>query len=163
MRIKELAENLARECMSDLCASDLMTQPPISLCSRATIPEALHLFLERGFHAAPVIDEAGKPIGVLSMADVMRHDLDRGTHASHDDRDIPLPDGFELEDVDFTRVEDIMTPTIFTIPKEIHMPSIIRQMLDLDVHQLYVVDKNGLLIGVITTKDIVRYLGFVLN
>ena len=163
MRIKELAENLARECMSDLCASDLMTQPPISLCGRATIPEALHLFLERGFHAAPVIDEAGKPIGVLSMADVMRHDLDRGTHASHGDRDIPLPDGFELEDVDFARVEDIMTPTVFTIPKELRMPAIIQQMLDLDVHQLYVVDKNGLLIGVITTKDIVRYLGYVLK
>ena len=62
-----------------------------------------------------------------------------------------------------SRVEDIMTPTVFTIPKELRMPAIIQQMLDLDVHQLYVVDKNGLLIGVITTKDIVRYLGYVLN
>lgn len=166
MRIKELADNLARECMSDLIASDLMTQPPISLCACATIPEALHLFLERGFHAAPVIDDVGYPIGVVSMADILRHDLDRGAHPSHVDFTSPdsfLPEGFGVEEVDHARVEDIMTHAVFTISADTRLPSILQQMLELDVHQLYVVDRNDLLVGVVSSKDILTVLGKILS
>jgi len=161
MRIKVLAENLARECLSDLTARDLMAQPPISLLAHSSIPEALEFFILRGFHAAPVIDTAGRPVGVVSVTDLLRHDLDRGTHPSHDGESFTenfLPDGFGVEEVDTARVEDIMTNMIFSLCPNEKLPEIIKKMLDLKVHQLYVVNQDGLLIGVLSTSDIMRVL-----
>ena len=132
MRIKVLAENLARECLSDLTASDLMAQPPISLLAEASIPEALEFFTLRGFHAAPVIDAAGRPVGVISVTDLLRHDLDKGTHPSHEDSCCSrksLPEGFSVEVVDTTKVEDIMTNAIFALSPNTKLPDIIKKML----------------------------------
>ena len=161
MRIKVLAENLARECLSDLTASDLMAQPPISLLAEASIPEALEFFTQRGFHAAPVIDVAGRPVGVVSVTDLLRHDLDKGTHPCNEGgfcSGKSLPDGFSVEEVDTAMVEDIMTNAIFALSPNTKLPDIIKKMLDLDVHQLFVVNHDGLLVGVISTSDIMRVL-----
>jgi CBS domain-containing protein len=46
-------------------AEELMVPNPISLRDDATVPEAVALMTDRGFSAAPVIDEAGHPVGVL--------------------------------------------------------------------------------------------------
>lgn len=161
MKIKVLAENLARECLSDLTANDLMNQPPISLLAKSSIPEALEFFTLRGFHAAPVIDTAGRPVGVISVTDLLRHDLDRGSHPCHESElssNEPIPDGFSVEDVDTARVEDIMTNTIFSLSPGAKLPEIVKKMLDLNVHQLYVVNQEGLLVGVLSTSDIMRVL-----
>ncbi len=166
MRIKLLSEDLTRECLFDLIASDLMSQPPISLRADTSIPEALEFFILRGFHAAPVSDSAGRPMGVVSVTDLLRHDLDRGSHPCHEGKrifDKSFPEGFGVEEVDTARVEDIMTNAIFAISPQTNLPTIIKKMLDLDVHQLYVVDRDGLLAGVISTSDIMRVLYSMLS
>ncbi|MSR31855.1 MAG: CBS domain-containing protein [Gemmataceae bacterium] len=141
-------------------AGKMMNQPAISLCADATIPEALALFLDRGYHAAPVIDEAGRPIGVVSMSDLLRHDLDRGTHPSHGERlhGHAVPEGFEVEEVDTALVCDIMTEAVFTVHLDTPLRSLVQKMLELDVHQLYVVDNEMVLVGVMSTIDVVRAL-----
>src|SRR5262249_21708562 len=51
-------------------AADLMTPNPVSIRDVATVREAVALLTDKGFSAAPVIDQAGRPIGVLSRADI---------------------------------------------------------------------------------------------
>src|SRR5438067_13699053 len=65
-------------------ASELMTPNPISLEAEAFIGEAIALLIDRGISAAPVIDEAGRPIGVLSRSDVLVHDRERAEHEGTD-------------------------------------------------------------------------------
>ena len=71
-------------------AADLMTPNPVSVSDEATIREAVALLTDRGISAAPVIDEAGRPVGVLSRADVLVHDrekvdyLERSPNSYHD-------------------------------------------------------------------------------
>src|SRR5262249_28883167 len=55
-------------------AADLMTPDPVSIRADATLREALALLIDRGFSAAPVIDAAGRPVGVLSRTDLLVHD-----------------------------------------------------------------------------------------
>ena len=50
--------------------------------------------------AAPVINEVGRPVGVLSLADIVVHDRESGFH---------------VERPDLTRVRDMMTPAVFSI------------------------------------------------
>jgi CBS domain-containing protein len=144
-------------------AEELMAPNPISLRANATIPEALALMTDRGFSAAPVIDEAGRPIGVLSRTDVLVHEREQVRHA------LPVEDvyaegrrsrheGISIEIADSTPVSDIMTPTIFTVNVNTSAAVVDKPMCDLKVHQLFVVDDDDSLVGVISALDIVRSL-----
>jgi CBS domain-containing protein len=145
-------------------AAQIMTPNPVSLEQDATIPEAVALLTDRGFSAAPVIDEAGRPVGVLSRTDLLVHERETAHKAAFGPQDETSPrqhsrhEGFSIEVVDRTQVSDVMTPAIFTV--SIHTPAagVVEQMLALGVHQMFVVDDDQLLVGVITSLDILRRL-----
>ena len=52
-------------------ATDLMTPNPISLREDAHVKDAVALLVDKGYSAAPVINEAGHPVGVLSRSDIL--------------------------------------------------------------------------------------------
>ena len=54
-------------------AADLMTPNPLSIRQNATVKEAAAFLTDRRISAAPVIDEAGRAVGVLSRADIVVH------------------------------------------------------------------------------------------
>jgi CBS domain-containing protein len=144
-------------------AEELMVPNPISLREDATVPEAVAALTDRGFSAAPVIDEAGRPIGVLSRTDVLVHEREQVRHALPADEVYPegrrsRHEGFSIEIVDSTLVRDIMTPTLFTVNANTSAADVVKRMCDLKVHQLFVVDDDDALVGVISALDIVRSL-----
>src|SRR3984893_13336952 len=61
-------------------ASDLMTPDPVSIRDVATVREAIALLTDRGFSAAPVIDQTGRPVRVLSRSDTLVHDREKIDH-----------------------------------------------------------------------------------
>ena len=138
-------------------AEDLMSANPISVNAADPIGEATAMLTDRGFSAAPVIDEAGRPLGVVSRADILIHERERFHHL-RPSTDVFGSLGFAVEEVDPTRVEDVMTPAVFTVALETPAAQVVRQMCDLHVHQLFVVDPTGSLIGVISALDLVRHL-----
>jgi CBS-domain-containing membrane protein len=131
-------------------AADLMTDNPVSLRSTATVPEATALLADRGFSAAPVIDDTGRPVGVVSKADVLIHDreLSRGG--------APAEGGAAF--IDTTSVEEIMTPAVFSVPTETPAAKVVEEMVKMNVHQLFVVDDSGTLVGIISALDVLRHL-----
>ncbi|MCI0464259.1 MAG: CBS domain-containing protein [Gemmataceae bacterium] len=54
-------------------AADLMTPNPLSIRHSATVSEATAFLAGRGISAAPAIDEAGRPVGVVSSTDILIH------------------------------------------------------------------------------------------
>jgi CBS domain-containing protein len=146
-------------------ARDLMSPNPVSLRREATVREAVALLTDRGFSAAPVIDEAGRPVGVVSRTDVLVHEREHVRHARLDDvadwEGYPGGVGhesFSVEVVDPTRVEEIMTPVVFTVGLDTPARAVVRQMLGLKVHQLFVVDDGEVLVGVISALDVLRHV-----
>jgi CBS domain-containing protein len=150
-------------------AADLMTPNPVSVRQNATVREAVALFVERGISAAPVIDATGRPVGVISQSDVLVHELEQG----HDLPEVPeyytradlvgpegerLPEGFHAERADRTRVEEIMTPVVFAANDSNSAREVVEQMKGLRVHRLFVVDREGTLVGVISLFDILNKL-----
>jgi CBS domain-containing protein len=122
-----------------------MTPNPMSLRAEATVPEAIAWLTEKGFSAAPVIDESGRPLGVVSRADILVHERERLRSAL-----VPADDR--------TTVADIMTPAVFSVTPRIPVEQVVEQLLTLNVHQLYVVDEQQHLIGVISAHDVLRHL-----
>ena len=155
-----------------LRAKDLMKTNPVSIRRDAGIREALELLTDRGFGAAPVIDEAGRPIGVVSRTDILIHERECVRHARVPDSGgtrydcsdwdlVPEPewsDGFSIEVTDPTTVGEIMTPAIFAVALDTPAREVVRRMLELKVHHLFVSDRDMALVGVISPLDVMRCL-----
>jgi len=90
-------------------AGDLMSPNPVSLRKDASVHEAIALLTDRNFDAAPVIDEMGRPVGVVTVTDILVHDreyaryLKTGDMTPQSDLQVhgdELPDDFGIEIVD---------------------------------------------------------------
>lgn len=55
----------------DLC-SELMIEDPITLAATARVTEAIDLLLRHGLHHLPVVDEAGRFVGLFGSSHVVR-------------------------------------------------------------------------------------------
>lgn len=130
----------------DRTASEVMTPNPISLREEAGLREAVVFLADRGFGAAPVIDASGRPVGVVSQTDILIHDREALTFQG--------AGGASLG----PRVRDIMTPVVFQVPQDATVRRVMAEMVELNVHRLFVVDETGALVGVLTALDILRLL-----
>jgi len=150
-------------------AADLMTPNPLSIEDVATLREAVNFLIDKGFSAAPVIDEAGRPVGVLSRADILVHDREEVDHMSqvpeyYQKSELTARVGkgnaenFQVERVDRTLVRDIMTPVVFSITPGAPVSRVVHDLVSLKVHRLFVVDEAGVLVGVISVLDVLRRL-----
>jgi CBS domain-containing protein len=149
-------------------AADLMTPNPVSIQEEATISEAVTLLADRGLSAVPVVSEAGSPVGVLSRTDIVRHDREKAqlagpgpsprTEERFRSTGETCPEGFQVVDVDQTRAGDIMTPAIFSVTPDAPAATVVHEMLTLAIHRLFVVDREGTLVGVVSVSDILEHL-----
>jgi CBS domain-containing protein len=150
-------------------AAALMTPDPLSIRDYATVHEAVAFLTDKGFSAAPVIDKAGRPVGVLSRADIVVYDRERVEYVEpvpeyYEKGTLVAPtgerlkDGFQVEKTDCVRVRDIMTPVVFAVTPQASARKVVEDMLRLRVHRLFVVGDDGVLIGVISTLDVLQHL-----
>ena len=150
-------------------AADLMTPNPVSIGQNATVKEAVAFLTDRGFSAAPVIDEAGRPVGVVSRADIVVHHRNKSEYVPavpdyYEKTDLAtrsgahLAGGEQAESIYQTRVRDIMTPVVFAVPSEAPARRVVGDLVGLKVYRLFVVDADGVLVGVISALDVLRHL-----
>lgn len=55
----------------DYLVEDVMTAPAVTIGPETSLAQAQELFQERGFNALPVVDDAGRLLGVVSKLDVL--------------------------------------------------------------------------------------------
>ncbi len=51
-----------------------------------------------------------------------------------------------------------MTPAVFSVTPQTPADKVVEQLVQLNVHQLYVVDEDQVLVGVVTALDVLRRL-----
>lgn len=145
-------------------AADLMAPNPVSLRADATTAEALQLFTNKGIAAAPVIDEAGHPIGVLSRSDLLVHQREMAEHPPssapfYHDVNLKAPSRTPTAaEGEVTTVAELMTPAVFSVAPDTPVRRVIEEILALHVHRMFVVDEGGFLVGVISAMDVLRNL-----
>jgi CBS domain-containing protein len=129
-------------------ASELMTPNPVSINEDATVEEVIAFLADKRYSASPVIDEAGHHLGVVSRSDILRYDRERAW----------LPPSAEPQGARAPRARDLMTPAVFSVRLATPAARVAEQMVELNVHRLFVVDDDGILVGVITALDLLRHL-----
>ncbi|MDP9318051.1 MAG: CBS domain-containing protein [Actinomycetota bacterium] len=126
-----------------MTVAELMQRKVKTVRSQASVAEAIVSLADAHISGMPVVDGAGKVIGVLSTTDVLT------AEAEADD---PATRQALFEN---TEVREIMTPRPFIIAPGEDIREAARRMLYTDVHRLFVAEGDQV-VGIISTTDIVR-------
>lgn len=118
-----------------ITAADLMSSPVMTVSQKATLIEASLRLEEYGHTGLPVVDEAGKPVGFISLRDIMKGRKADQMHAP---------------------VKGFMSKKLVSAPPEATIREIERLLFDNNVGHLPVI-REGDLIGILTRTD---YLNF---
>src|SRR5262245_34976999 len=100
-------------------AADLMTPNPLSIRDDAKVGEAIAFLTDKGFSAAPVIDATGRPVGVLSRADILIHDREKPAYTPAFAGVPAALAGERPANGDPARVRDVMTPAVFSVTPDV--------------------------------------------
>lgn len=148
-------------------AADLMQNCPHSISRDATVQHAAAFLVEKEISGAPVIDEAGRPVGVLTQTDLIRRQTDAQAKRADESEYYKiagylcppaLREAFFGHPEKHVLVRDIMSPVVISVLPTDSACTVVAELLALKIHRLFVVDQTKVLVGVITTFDVLRAL-----
>lgn len=147
-----------------LTAKDIMTRDVFSVTQETDLKELAAMFVKHKVTAMPVVDDAGKLVGMISQTDLVEQDkpLHIPTVISLFDWVIYLESEKkfqeEVEKVTARTVNEICSREPVTCGPETPVSEIASLMVDNKVHLVPVVD-NGNLVGVVARLDLIRSMG----
>ncbi len=144
-----------------LTAADIMTKEIHTVHPDTEITALAKKFVEYNVNAMPVVDDAGKLVGMVTQTDLVEQDkpLHIPTVISLFDWVIYLesPKKFteEVRKVTARRVEEICSRDVVTCAPEDSVPTIANLMVDNKIHLVPVLS-DGRMVGVVSRLDIIR-------
>jgi CBS domain-containing protein len=156
-----------------------MTRKLITVNPALTLQDLAALFDRKKISGAPVVDDLGVIVGVVTKTDLTRARAQGdslvdlfyrsatgviGGDSFLDDEYSPYGVGSDLEFDDMTResltelrVADVMNRNVYTTSAETDLRHVAEEMLDRRVHRLVVVD-GGRFVGIVSTTDLLQAL-----
>jgi CBS domain-containing protein len=122
-----------------------------------SIRTAASMLLDERMSGAPVVDDDGRPVGIVSKTDLLRHLHERGDAVEAGD-DAAIERGFHATHVDGTTVADVMMPVVFAIAEDTTIAAAAALMAGEGIHRVPVLDRNGAVVGILSTLDVVRWV-----
>ena len=155
----EAAEGQAHQRRLDsLTVADIMSQPVQTVDYGTPLAQAWTLLRQRGIKALPVIDRSRRIVGILTLADFMRHaDLD--LHPSFDERLrrlIRATPGMSSTKPEV--VGQLMTRNVRVCRADRRLAELVPVFSSTGHHHLPVIDADQRLVGILTQTDLVRAL-----
>ncbi|RIK75900.1 MAG: hypothetical protein DCC67_14640 [Planctomycetota bacterium] len=138
------------ERLQSLTVADVMSRPVTVVPGCARMEEAARILADADASGAPVVDDAGHCIGVLSAADFLRFEVLKAQPDQYDRGDWAA--GGEAAPRDSVR--RFMTPAVQTAPAHESLLKAAAVMCLEHIHRLIVLDHRGEPIGVVSTLDV---------
>lgn len=127
-------------------ADDLMSRQVISIPDSATVLDGWHLLARHGVGQAPVVNEAGRLVGLFCRGDLLSPDR------------LPAPDSHPLVWRAFMaqNVGEIMVSPVPSVSPDADIRRVASVLLDAALPGLAVVDEQGVVTGFVSRSDILR-------
>ncbi|WP_437900418.1 CBS domain-containing protein [Sorangium sp. So ce124] len=147
--------------------AEIMTKDVICIRSEVSLDDITALLVRHEISGMPVVDAAGRPVGMVSRADVLRAAEERGdteesrpvTSRSGEVAPLEMSQGFHVYEPIRVTARDVMTPVVV----QLHESASIRQAASLmayeGVHRLPVVSDDGKVVGILSSLDVLRWFG----
>ena len=110
----------------------------------------LPLLIGRHLGCLPVVDERRRPVGVITKFDIVEQ-LDAAIRALAEGS--PLP-----PDLPARVANDVMMPIALALDEHATIAHAAAMMTSEDTHHVLVIDGTGVLVGLVSSKDIVRWV-----
>lgn len=155
---------------------DVMLTDVITVAPGTPLEEFLEIAEREGISGAPVVDEAGRPAGVISLHDVVRglraetaralagHEAGAGGTAEAESGEGAArrsvrerPGALAGESGRPRTVADVMTGSVFSLRPETGLAEAARILADAEIHRAPVL-REGRVVGLVTTFHLLRAL-----
>jgi CBS domain-containing protein len=153
--------------MRPITAADVMNPVVLTVPDTLSVGELAAFLVQHEISGAPVCDEAGDLVGVVSVIDIAQAATERpplskpdyfargweprvspeelgrlrGEHGEHGER----------------TVREIMTPTVYSVPEDTPVSEVAEIMIDRHIHRL-LVTREEKVIGIVSTSDLLGLL-----
>jgi len=142
-------------------AREAMTRDVHTVSPNATVAEAALLMRGTGHGALPVVDEAGKLLGIVTKTPLVRRLLPRyleqvgDLYRSGDFK--PFQD--KLDEVAMLPVRDLMDPKPLTATEDTPLAEIAAMMIMHDQRQVLILE-SGRLVGIVGMQNIINIIAW---
>jgi CBS-domain-containing membrane protein len=142
----------------ELTASDVMSRDVVVIPRKMSLRAAGHVLAQARISGAPVVDETGRCVGVISTTDLI-YWLDQGDRAAKQ-RDSDTEgicsewQNVDLETVPVEEVRRFMTSDVVTALSGMPIGELARKMLDARIHRIIVTDAENRPVGIVSSTDI---------
>jgi CBS domain-containing protein len=137
---------------------DVMISPVITVKPSTTVEEVARLFLDKKISAAPVLDDTGKIVGIVSEADLL-HRVEAGTerHRSWWLQAFIQNDTLAIEYVKAhgRKVSDVMTRSVIVTAPDAPLHEVATSMEKNAIKRLPVLE-NGQLVGIVSRSNLLQ-------
>jgi CBS domain-containing protein len=140
-------------------ARDVMVSPVITASKTATVRQIAKILLEKRISAVPVVDEAGKLVGILTESDLMRraeagteHPYSWWVHFLAGDATVAA----DYVKSHAAKIEDVMTSDVVTAAPETPLHEIATLLEEHQIRRVPIVDKVGNLVGIVSRANLIQ-------
>jgi CBS domain-containing protein len=147
--------------LRSLRVADVMSTEMVNVDVNDSIEQASRILCQHKHSAAPVVDEEGRCVGILSATDFLKRECEvAGSWLAGDDfearQDPEQMLRVERRETDYVR--DYMTTAPQTVLPSTRLMKAAEIMRGVHVHRLPVLDESGRPIGVVSSMDVVSAL-----
>src|SRR5947207_11597744 len=149
----------ATKSLQALTAADLMSTDVVMIPQAMSLRSAAHRLAQAGISGAPVVDDDGCCVGVISAGDFIAW-AEKGERAAkqrpaeaccvHSSWQVMVPEALPVEEV-----RCYMTPDPVTVSPVTTIMELARMMVDASIHRVIVVDERERPIGIVSSTDII--------
>ena len=140
-----------------LRVSDVMSTEPITIDLSASMDDVSRVFAGHGLHSAPVVDEAGKCVGIITASDFVKRSEVYSSHQGEPHEVVRGEEGLQLESRSYDNVCDCMTQGVQALGPSTPLVKAARVMTEAHLHVLPVIEDHRP-VGIISNLDIVAAL-----
>ncbi|MFF3164728.1 CBS domain-containing protein [Streptomyces sp. NPDC003273] len=133
---------------------ELMSRDVVRARPDTPFKELVRLLEDNGVTAVPVVDEIGRPMGVVSEADLLRKSADQADPSGR--APIPHLEAWERAKAGGSRAEELMSAPAVCARPEWTVVEAARLMETQKVKRLPVVDEADRLLGIVSRGDLLR-------
>jgi CBS domain-containing protein len=147
-------------------AKDIMNPQVVTVTDTMDLREVAKILVQDRITGAPVVDEMGTLVGVISQSDLVEYDLATEHELTveapfyrrpYDDALQPQR-GFSIEELPADKVAEFMTPYLITVTEDTPLREVAARMASCGVHRLIVVDADQQIQGIVTSLDVLRWV-----
>ncbi|MCA9213022.1 MAG: CBS domain-containing protein [Planctomycetales bacterium] len=153
---------------------DVMQSNVVTLKPDALLADVASTFMRHGISGAPIVDDQGKCVGVISITDIANAVSDEPRIAAEladeffGQANLVLP--AYVYEARLAKIQDRLTPiaeqpissimasTVVTVHEEDKLSVAMKRLVESDIHRLVVVDDYDRLKGIISTIDVIKAL-----